>query len=123
MAIRKKESREKDRIKKVNKDQREKRKAEGKTSKRKQEAKEVCQKKKSGNRQKKSAVQKKPAESFQDIIDWDETRVDEPAIIERIPNFPCHSQSVQRAVKLVSEASTQVYGEDARHKWILTVNR
>lgn len=40
-----------------------------------------------------------------------------------ITNFPCHSQSVERAVKLVSEASKMVYGEENRHQVILTILR
>ena len=37
-----------------------------------------------------------------------------------LPDFPSHAQSVERAVKLVSEASSFVYGLEARHKYILT---
>ena len=37
-----------------------------------------------------------------------------------LPDFPSHAQSVERAVKLVSEASSSVYGLEARHKYILT---
>ncbi len=38
----------------------------------------------------------------------------------RITEFPAHSQSVERAVKMVTEASTLVYGYDNRHATILT---
>ena len=37
-----------------------------------------------------------------------------------IPDLPCHSQSVERSVKLVTEASHSVYGFEARHRSILT---
>lgn len=37
-----------------------------------------------------------------------------------IPNLPCHSQSVERSVKLVTEASHSVYGFEVRHRSILT---
>ncbi|XP_047131321.1 uncharacterized protein LOC124810448 [Hydra vulgaris] len=37
-----------------------------------------------------------------------------------ISDFPSHSQSVERAVKLVSEASQYVYGLENRHSCILT---
>ena len=37
-----------------------------------------------------------------------------------LPILPSHSQSVERAVKLTSEASYQVYGVDSRHKHIMT---
>ena len=42
----------------------------------------------------------------------------EPVIF---PNFPVHSQSVERCVKLVTEASTKVVGEAKRHQHILIV--
>lgn len=35
------------------------------------------------------------------------------------PDFPSHSQSVERAVKLTSEISHVVYRFEARHKHIL----
>lgn len=37
-----------------------------------------------------------------------------------LPDFPSHSQSVERSVKLVSSASQQVYGFESRHASILT---
>ena len=36
------------------------------------------------------------------------------------PKFPLHSTSVERAVKLVSEASGKVFGYEARHRHILS---
>ena len=36
-----------------------------------------------------------------------------------LPDFPSHSQGVERAVKLVTEASQSVYGFEARHQQIL----
>ena len=36
-----------------------------------------------------------------------------------LPKLPSHSQSVERAVKLVSAASSVVYGEESRHKTIV----
>ena len=38
----------------------------------------------------------------------------------QLPVFPCHSQSVERAVKLTSEASHLVYGQEARHHHTVT---
>ena len=38
----------------------------------------------------------------------------------QLPVFPSHSQSVERAVKLTSEAAEMVYGQEARHKHIQT---
>lgn len=64
------------------------------------------------------------ATTWDQIIDWDKLVVHEPHILERLsleqleaavdtaiefPKFPLHSQSVERAVKLVTEASSQVY--------------
>ena len=37
-----------------------------------------------------------------------------------LPKYPCHTTSVERCVKLVSEASKQVYGEAARYGLILS---
>ena len=37
--------------------------------------------------------------------------IDSPLTIEP---FPCHSQSVERHVKLIKESSKQVYGEEER---------
>ena len=37
------------------------------------------------------------------------------------PDFPCHSQSVERAVKLVTEAASTVCGGDRRHFHIVSV--
>ena len=34
------------------------------------------------------------------------------------PDFPSHSQAVERAVKLTTEASQTVYGFEARHQHI-----
>ena len=74
--------------------------------------------------------------SWVDIIDWNETSVHLPYIIECLseeeisacmwrppcfPAFPLHTQSVERAVKLVTEASHQVQGEESRHGYILSV--
>ena len=74
--------------------------------------------------------------SWVDIIDWNTISVHLPYIIECMsmeeitasmwqppcfPAFPLHTQSVERAVKLVTEASHQVEGEEGRHGWILSV--
>ena len=36
-----------------------------------------------------------------------------------LPDFPSHSQGVERAVKLLMEASQSVYGFEVRHQHIL----
>ena len=37
----------------------------------------------------------------------------------KLPDFPSHSQSVERSVKLVAEALHSYYGFDQRHKSIM----
>ena len=76
------------------------------------------------------------AQVWWDIIDWDKVEVFEPTLLSEIgseelaqsvvkplifPNFPCHSQSVERAVKLVTEAAYKVWGTDRRHNHIVSV--
>ena len=39
------------------------------------------------------------------------------------PDFPLHSQSVERAVKLTSEASKRSYVWERRHKYIVAINK
>lgn len=71
-----------------------------------------------------------------DIIDWKSTKVYEASILAKLdadqlifaksepfcfPKFPLHSQSVERCVKLVTEASSKVVGEARRHQHILSV--
>jgi hypothetical protein len=72
------------------------------------------------------------AESWVDIINWKKATVSEPYILERLtlqqveealvkplelPKFPLHSQSVERAVKLVTEASSQVQCKSQHKYW------
>ena len=74
--------------------------------------------------------------SWVDMIDWEKASIHIPFIIECLsaedieatiqqphtfPAFPVHTQSVERAVKLVTEACSQVYGEERRHGYILSV--
>ena len=76
------------------------------------------------------------AKTWCDIIDWKSVKVYEPAILAKLdtdqlnltkleplvfPDFPAHSQSVERGVKLVTEAATKVAGELRRHQHILSV--
>ena len=39
----------------------------------------------------------------------------------QFPKFPCHTQSVERAVKLVTTVASEVEGQDARHGQILSI--
>ena len=74
------------------------------------------------------------AKNWWDMIDWRKIKIVEPKIIQQLsteelediihtpklfPHFPCHTQSVERAVKLVTEAAAKVEGEDRRHGEIL----
>ena len=38
---------------------------------------------------------------------------------KKTPEYPCHTQCVERYVKLVTEASEAVYGAENRNGWIL----
>ena len=75
--------------------------------------------------------------SYTTMINWDSNKVvvTEPIFTKNLeddglnslrasplslPSYPCHTTSVERCVKLVSEASKQVYGEEARHGLILS---
>ena len=69
--------------------------------------------------------------SYQDMIYWNDENlvVTEPPVLRKfddeirsaldspmsLPDYPSHTTSVERCVKLVSDASKQVYGDDARH--------
>ena len=55
------------------------------------------------------------SEMSNDLLDQ---AVESPIIF---PYFPCHSQSVERAVKLVTEAAHKVCGADRRHNHIVSV--
>ena len=78
------------------------------------------------------------AKKWWDIIDWEakDATIYEPAILSKMdndelkeviikpvsfPHFPLHSQSVERGVKLVSEAATKVVGGKKRHQHILSL--
>jgi hypothetical protein len=73
---------------------------------------------------------------WSELIDLSQDGICEPALTEhfsdrdlrdalengtelKLPDLPSHSQSVERAVKLTSEASANVYGQESRHRHIL----
>ena len=77
------------------------------------------------------------ASTWQDLIDLTDIKFQEPATTQHlsdaeifsltqkdslceIPDLPSHSQSVERSVKLLSDASHTVYSYKNRHKSILT---
>lgn len=77
------------------------------------------------------------ATEYYDMIDWQSLTVTEPPVTMNMTNdelkdmisaqispsvifplFPCHTQAVERCVKLVTEASASVCGETSRHGFI-----
>ena len=75
------------------------------------------------------------AQDFTQIIDWDVESLCEPPVTKTlteddlrkayaapldIPKHPNNSQSVEGAIKLVSEACHQVYGQERRHELCLS---
>ncbi|KAK0055677.1 hypothetical protein Bpfe_014952 [Biomphalaria pfeifferi] len=76
------------------------------------------------------------ATSYIDMIDWQKTPITEPPIVMDIDvdtfltmiredtsrldfaRYPCHTQSVERHIKLVTEASQVVCGLEKRHGFI-----
>lgn len=76
------------------------------------------------------------ATNYYDLIDWVNVKVTEPPMTMKytdaeisklicsennfleFENFPCHTQAVERCVKLVTEASISVCGSEARDGFI-----
>jgi len=77
------------------------------------------------------------AQNYMDMIDWQNTPVTEPPLLAEVPvdsiemlvasgeipvmdfpKYPCHTQAVERCVKLITEASASVCGEKARNGFI-----
>ena len=74
------------------------------------------------------------AANYLEVIEWLPEKISVPPILQfwseeqikegfegplQIPEYPCHNQSVERGVRLVSEASGQVYGYKERQGYIL----
>ena len=76
-------------------------------------------------------------DDYVNIIDWQSIEVTEPPILANMseceleqyvasgdipkvnfPKFPCHTQAVERCVKLVTEASAAVCGQKSRDGFI-----
>lgn len=73
------------------------------------------------------------ADSYVQLIDWEESVLSEPPltlpktdaevsafrdVAFQVPKYPCHTQAVERAICIVSEASTAVVGQEARNGYI-----
>ena len=68
------------------------------------------------------------------MIEWEKEAIHPPPILQeitdddlicgiekilQIPRFFCHTQNVERGVKIVTEASSKVFGYEERHGYIL----
>ena len=73
------------------------------------------------------------ADTYPDLIDWTNAQFSEPPLTASfsdhdlsdlirnplsIPRFTCHSQAVERAIKLVTEAAGTVIGPEVRDGYI-----
>lgn len=77
------------------------------------------------------------AEDYTDLINWQDHQITEPPLTLNISNeflenivenglsthhnikdFPCHTQAVERCIKLVTDASSSVCGENKRDGFI-----
>ena len=76
------------------------------------------------------------ATSFMDLIDWNCVNMTVPPLLQDtdaasisanlqiiLPNYPCHSQAVERCVKDMSSACSKVYGHDSRHGVMLQMKK
>ena len=76
------------------------------------------------------------AKSWEEVIDWKKVKVIEPYLLQKktdeeisaalkqpldLPHYSLHSQSVERAVKLVSTSSQNVCGPENRHQYCLSI--
>ena len=75
------------------------------------------------------------AEFYWQLVDWDQEQKTEPPLTMKmdreeilrgleqpivLPNYPCHTQSVERTVPVVTESCLQKLGYNSRHQWILS---
>jgi len=76
------------------------------------------------------------ADEYHQMIDWQEIDLTEPPILTKLteteikelietnekpqgmPNFPCHTQAVERIIKLVTDASATVVGQENRDGYV-----
>ena len=76
------------------------------------------------------------SENYVGMINWDDAKITEPPLTTcmtdemvnrcaqqrlQLPSFPCHTQAVERTVKVVTEAAVKHFGYESRHGWILNV--
>ena len=75
------------------------------------------------------------AESYWHLVNWEQEQSTEPPLTMKmskdeilrgleepivLPNYPCHTQSVERTVPVVTESCLQKVGYTGRHQWILS---
>ena len=73
------------------------------------------------------------ATTYAELIDWERAKLTEPPLTSmltedevmafkespfQVPKYPCHTQAVERGIRLVSEASSAVIGPEARNGFI-----
>ena len=73
------------------------------------------------------------APDYPSLFDWKTTKFSEPPLTTslsndeirgliqnplKLPSFPCHTQAVERGIRVITEAATSVIGEDARDGFI-----
>jgi len=76
------------------------------------------------------------AAAYHEMIDWSKTPITEPPLLKHLTDeeldvnirtaaqltenisFPCHTQAVERLIRLVSEASEKVFGHEARENYV-----
>ena len=78
------------------------------------------------------------AERLDEIIDWIKVKIVEPRLLQQVSNeelqaavevphvfpvMPLHSQSVERAVKIVSKVCESVFGEKAQREMTASITK
>ena len=73
------------------------------------------------------------ATTYAELIDWESSKLTEPPLTLslteaellafkgtpfEVPHYPCHTQAVERGIRLVSQASSSVVGQEARDGFI-----
>ena len=71
--------------------------------------------------------------NYYDLFSWEKPKLHEPSLTKHLTDdevrniiqsplyvcpFPCHTQAVERAIQLITEAATSVIGEGSRDGWI-----
>ena len=78
------------------------------------------------------------AQSYWQLVDWEKEQNTEPPLTMKmtkdeilrdlgepniLPDYPCHTQSVERKVPVVTESCLQKVGYTGRHQWILSTEQ